>query len=281
MIGKALLHQRFHPPLWAILLYAVILIIMLLLARWQLLRADEKIALQQAADAARQSLPVDLSTSAAADLDLLAKRYGRVSVSGQWVLDRQFLWDNRSNKGRAGFEVITPLELDNGKLVLVNRGWIAPGVSRSDLPDVSMAVAESTQTESGSIVDTGVHVTGLFSRPSRGFAQGEPFIESSQWPRTLQYFEYASISDSLGAQVLPGVVQVLDASQEEQSVDASSTWLIPNWQPAASGPAKHYSYAFQWFAMAVALTVLFIVTNLSKRPTALKEDHHDKTTMRE
>ena len=45
-------------------------------------------------------------------------------------------------------------------------------------------------------------------------------------------------------------------------------WFVANWQPAASGPEKHYSYAFQWFAMAVGLTVLFVVVNSSRRSSA-------------
>jgi len=217
---------------------------MLLLARWQLHRADEKIALQEAADTARQTEAVQLDTQNADKLDSLASNYGRVSLTGRWRAGQQFLWDNRIHKGLAGFEVITPLSLSDGRLVLVNRGWIEPGTSRSDLPDVTFAEPEAQASD---VTGLEINLVGLFSRPSRGFAQGPPYEESEKWPRILQYFEYDLISQALGSQVLPGVVQVLDASLDEQSVTDSTTWLTPNWQPAASGPAKHYSYAFQWF----------------------------------
>ncbi len=47
----------------------------------------------------------------------------------------QFLLDNMTHAGRAGYEVLTPLLLDDGRVLLVNRGWLPlPDGRRDELP---------------------------------------------------------------------------------------------------------------------------------------------------
>ena len=50
----------------------------------------------------------------------------------------QVLLDDRIHDGAAGYEVLTALELADGRNVLVNRGWIRADVDRRVLPDVSV-----------------------------------------------------------------------------------------------------------------------------------------------
>ncbi len=68
-------------------------------------------------------------------------RFQRVSVKGRLDPDHQFLLDNRTNEGRPGYEVLTPLYLDAAErdVILVDRGWIPFSGFRDKLPDVSFA----------------------------------------------------------------------------------------------------------------------------------------------
>ena len=91
--------------------------------------------MREAADAARDA-PAKMITEIN-DVKAAANAYTRVQISGEWLPDRQFLWDNRTHKGRAGFEVIIPMRTADGLLVLINRGWLPLGVTRAELPDVS------------------------------------------------------------------------------------------------------------------------------------------------
>jgi len=264
------LASRFKPPLWAVALYVTILIGMLALGRWQLLRADEKIVLIERAEAARIAEPVDVAGLDAEGADLAATEYRRVFAQGRWLSDRQFLWDNRAHASRAGFEVITPLLLADGRAVLVNRGWQPLAVRREQLPDVS---AIAPLDEAG-----GAPLTGLFSQPSQGFASGVAFVDDAPWPRYLQYFDYTAIERALGHPLIAGVLQP-DAAPDDgtefaegDGAEPASWRYVSNWQPAASGPQKHYSYAVQWFAMAIALSVIFVVTNLTRRPADAATD---------
>ena len=266
---------------------------MLLLGLWQLSRADEKISLMERADNALRAQPVPL-----AGLDLIntepssavispakatntgEQHYTRVLVQGEWVSDRQFLWDNRIHKGVAGYEVLTPLLLSGKELpgglsvaqqavVLVNRGWVAAGRYRTELPDISMQAEQTTSNTAAPLTDLRhrVSVEGLLTTPSKGFASGEALAQRQsngqdrEWPLTLQFIDYAAIADVLGMSVVVGVVQGTRLSTPE---DEAALLYRNNWSPVANGPEKHYGYAFQWFAMFIALCVIFIVTNLKK-----------------
>ena len=249
-------NRQFSPKLWAVLLYVAVLSCMLWLASWQLERAALKLTLQEAAALAQTSDAVPLQSIDT--LDEAAALYQRVSLSGRYDPTRQWLWDNRTHKARAGFELISLFQLDSGQYALVNRGWVAPGASRQQLPDVTLA---------DEVLQSTVSIEGLLSRPSQGFASGPALVGRDSWPQLLQYFDYKLIESIVGEPVLPVVVQAQALAIDGTSVDVPSPrpeWLQANWQPAASGPAKHYSYAFQWFAMALALTIIFLVVNTRK-----------------
>jgi len=246
------------PSVLITLLFFLFAAALLSLGTWQMKRAAEKSTILAAADRAQASEGVE--PGALGDLSVAAKQHSRVTFSGSYEPSRQFLWDNRVHKGRAGFEVITPVRTAAG-LVLVNRGWVVLGSSRTALPNVSLG-ADS--------LGTSVTIDGLFSRPSKGLISGEPFDPAAPWPRVMQFFDYAAMERALGEPVLAGVVQpqkVGDNTNNEQltAEQVHTEFYTPNWEPtAAIGPVRHYGYAFQWYAMAVTLTILFIVYNTKR-----------------
>lgn len=258
-------NHQFTPRLWAVVLYAALLLCMLWLGNWQLNRAALKVSMAEAAEQSRNAAAVPLSDIG--DIEQAAVSYTRVTLQGEYDGAHQFLWDNRTHKGQAGFEVLVPVHLADGQWVLVNRGWVAPGPSRAQLPDVSLPPSAMT---------TPIEMEGFLSRPSKGFASGEALPDEGPWPRLLQYMDYQAISDALGGPVVPAVVQaqtLAEDGSERTVLTARPEWLIANWQPSASGPAKHYSYAFQWFAMALALSILFVVVNTRKSATGSDKRH--------
>ena len=90
---------------------------------WQLSRAAEK-EQRQAAIVAQMEAPV-LNTpallAAPANFGLM---HQRVNLEGQWLSQHTVYLDNRPMNGRAGFWVITPLQLNASTRVLVQRGWV-------------------------------------------------------------------------------------------------------------------------------------------------------------
>ncbi len=256
-------NRTFSPPWWATLLFLLVGSIMLLLGRWQLQRAEEKITLATNAETALAAAPVDVHELlvAGAGRVIDVREYSRLEASGQLLADRQFLWDNRIHKGQAGYEILVPLVLASEQesaentVLLLNRGWVPAGLSRSEWPDVAMATSELTEFS---------RVEGLLTLPSRGFAGGPALANAhggvdaeTEWPKLLQYLDYSAIAESLGHSVVAGVVQPISSITPE----FDGLLKTDNWQPVANGPEKHYGYAFQWFAMFVALSGIYWITN--------------------
>ena len=102
------------------------------LGNWQVGRAEEKRQRQALFESRMNDTPVRLTGVVPAE-GLL---YRHVRLSGRWMPERQFFVDNRIREGRAGFEVITPLALEGGAAVLVNRGWVARGPEYPRAPAV-------------------------------------------------------------------------------------------------------------------------------------------------
>jgi len=235
-----------------LLLYVLVAALMLALGAWQLARAAEKIRWQASADAAMAEPALALESAILPDEadGQSGVRYRQVSLRGQFMPQRQMLWDNRVYRGVVGYEVITPLRLENASVVLVNRGWVRADPRREILPEILWPP------------ETGPYaVSGILTRPSIGFSRGPALeIVGDDWPQRLQHFTYAEIAAALGAEVLPGLVQRIHFAADSPQVPL----YTDAWTPVAFGPQRHYGYAFQWFAMFVALTVLFVVVNTSR-----------------
>ena len=92
----------------------------------------QKVALRAQFDAAnaprRSPLPADPV------IDWTAWRYRPVIAAGTFDAARQILIDNKMQDGRAGYHVVTPLDARDGRAVLVDRGWVAAGATRAQLP---------------------------------------------------------------------------------------------------------------------------------------------------
>lgn len=226
----------------------LLLVLFISLGRWQWGRAEFK---QQLGDAftTQAERIVALGSKSSTALP----RYTQVETGGRWDDSRQFLLDNRTRDGRAGYEVLTPLQLADGRWLLVNRGWVPFEGYRDRLPDVRVA---QTGRE--------VQVLGrLDELPTAGLAGGRaPPAVSGEWPRVTAYPQSAELARSLGVdpERLESRVLLLDASAPEG--------YRRDWKPYAKGPEQNWSYAIQWWSFAVLLLVLFVIMNLKKRDKA-------------
>lgn len=228
-------NRNFSPTLFAVVLTLAAVALFVRLAFWQLSRMAEKDALQ-AQYAAGQRSVVELTEGNAAKLT----QYQRVSARGHYVSAHQILLDSMpSAMGVPGYRVVTPFELEQGGLLLVDRGWHRPGATRSDLPAV--AVGENARTVTGQL--------SVLPRPGVRLAAVPD--SNDKWPRVLNYPEQATVEHALGRKVLPGLV-LLDGDQPDGFERA--------WQARTDmGSERHLSYAVQWFGFAIAAIALFVV----------------------
>ena len=64
----------------------------------------------------------------------------RVTTAGTYLPDEQFVVVNRSQHGRAGQNVATPMRLDDGRVLIVNRGFVPYGVDIPPAPDGHVSI---------------------------------------------------------------------------------------------------------------------------------------------
>jgi surfeit locus 1 family protein len=216
------------------------------LGRWQWHRADEKRALISAYSAGGADFASSLGTRSTGELP----RYTQVRVHGRYETTHQFLLDNISHAGRAGYQVLTPFRLDDGRLLLVNRGWVPlPGGSRDLLPDLSLP-------EPGAI-----NIGGrLDSLPVAAVSAGNaaPGADAA-WPRRTSFPTQAQLESALGQQV--EARQLLLGESEPHG-------YLRDWQGTiiGFGPERHVAYALQWWGLAALIAFLYLFMNLECRP---------------
>jgi surfeit locus 1 family protein len=215
------------------------------LGRWQWHRAAEKTALATAFAAGTTAPAAALGNQATAALP----RYAQVIVTGRYEPARQFLLDNMSDGGQVGYEVLTPFRLEDGRWLLVNRGWVAlPDGRRNRLPDLAMA---------GPLT---LAVRGrLDTLPVAGIAAGRaPPEMDSRWPKRTSFPTAGQLGAALGETVEPR--QLLLASGEPFG-------FRRDWRSASDGlgPVRHLAYAVQWWIFGVLTVFLYVRLNLERR----------------
>ncbi len=233
--------RNFHFEWRTALLAAILLPVMISLGFWQLRRADENRELMRMAEQRRQLPPLALTGSIVGQLgqgtaDEKVQRWHlqQVSVQGQW-LDRVFLLENQLHEGRNGYHVIGVMRLDEGRHVLVNRGWIVAPALRSDFPVVPATVPAAV--ESGELY------------VSSQVLQENPVYAENGWPRRIGKLSVPGLAHELGFDVLPVILRLREGSPSA---------LVTQWPVVNIAPEKNIAYAIQWFAMSVALVLFYL-----------------------
>jgi cytochrome oxidase assembly protein ShyY1 len=127
--------RRFRPAVVPTLAMLAAVAVFVAAGRWQQARMHEKEALRAQLDAAQRLAPAAIAGLPGA-ADWAALRFRPVVAVGAYRAAAQILIDNRVHEGRAGYDVVAPLELPDGRAVLVDRGWVAQGATRAELPHV-------------------------------------------------------------------------------------------------------------------------------------------------
>lgn len=214
------------------------------LGRWQLQRAAQKEAIE-AGIASRAALPVLEQSSLQHDDDVDMLLHRRVRLHGRWLAQRTVYLDNRQMFGRPGFFVLTPLELSPGRVVMVQRGWIA-----RDFQNRSHLLAIDTP-------EGPVELAGRIAPPP---ARLYDFAAASQGDSPIrQNLDLSAFRRDTGLPLVPWTVV---------QTGAASEGLQRDWTPVTSGVERHYGYAFQWFGLCALIVVLYAWFQFIRRPRA-------------
>ncbi|MFO1326941.1 MAG: SURF1 family protein [Rubrivivax sp.] len=207
------------------------------LGLWQLGRADEKRALQASRDE-RARLPALTAADLARDAAAVAAQLDRrVELSGAWVADASVYLENRSMDGRVGFFVVTPLVLDDGRTVVVQRGWL-PREAGDRTRLAPHATPPGRVALRGRIAPT----------VSRMYQLGD----ASPGP-IRQNLDLADYARELRRALAPLVVV-----QDDDTPGVAADGLLRHWPQPASDVHKNLGYAFQWFGLSALVVILYV-----------------------
>lgn len=239
---------RFRPSRWPTLVVLLLLPMLLALGFWQLDRAEQKREWLAAVETGRRQPPLDLNVAQPA---YEAAAHRRAVATGRYDAAHQVLLDNQVRDQRWGYLVLTPLRLDGTDLaVLVDRGWLAAPPDRTQLPELTV---EGTPTTVRGDIDRG---------PSIGLRLGGAVSDAS-WPLRIQYLDYDALNRRLPYRILPYLIR-LDPTEPQG--------YRRDWEPVPPmGPSTHIGYAVQWFGLATALLVIYIVVNTKRIRSAGRE----------
>lgn len=195
---------------------------------WQIERAANKEGLLQDFNSEQESPPTRLTSQ--------SPNWSRVFVDGVFDSSRQILIDNQIHNGKVGYKIFTPFRFDDNKIVLVDRGWIGQGQSRSDLPQLNILEKKS-------------RIIATVTSPEQGVLAGSELL-TNEWPRVSQSKAVEVIASAFNEPILD-IVLVLDpgSSQITEFIQI---------KPFAITPVKHYGYAMQWFTMSIVLLGMFL-----------------------
>ncbi|MCP9231590.1 SURF1 family protein [Mesorhizobium sp. LMG 17147] len=229
------------PPKRALALGLGIIVFLILLAlgTWQVQRLHWKEGLLETIDQRTHSAPVPLAEvekrfAATGDVD-----YTPVTVTGTFLHqgERHFLatWE-----GQSGFDVFTPLQLDDGRFVLINRGFVP-----YDFKDP----AKRPQGQvTGELTVTGLARNPLPARPSMMLPDNDPQKNIFYWKDRDAMASSAGLP--AGAALVPIFIDA-NATPNPGGLPVGGVTVIDL-------PNSHLQYAITWYGLAAALAGVLI-----------------------
>lgn len=224
----------FRPSLWPTLFLVASLPILLWLGTWQLQRLDWKLGLVEQMEARLDAPAIAIEDTSPSAED----EFRRYRVSGAFDEGVEFHWLATSDTYGIGYLIFAPFTLQDGRKVIVNRGFVP-----SSLKDATA------------------------DRPG-GAASFEAIARVPEKPGALDATNDVAANiwftrDTAAMADLAGGGDYLPIYLEKLGEPGADDWPKP-------GAAKvtlvnnHLDYALTWFGLAVVLVVIYLVFHRSQ-----------------
>jgi|TARA_B110000967_G_C18881377_1_gene561281 surfeit locus 1 family protein len=190
------------------------------LGTWQIVRLNWKQELIKQIEVSFKDQPVNLSNHT-------HKNYLRIKTSGIFNFDKQIYLYNLNEKGEPGFDIITPIIIDN-KNYLLNRGWIS--FNKKNTKEINVLNSKT--------------ITGTLKKQLKAnrFKPKNNIIENYWFTLNRKdIFEYTGKSFS------PFVIYL------NNNLDIPKTKTI-----TANISNNHKKYAITWFSLAFSVFIFYL-----------------------
>ena len=226
--------MKFRPFLWLTIITLPVLLILIGLGSWQLQRLQWKNDLISSFEARSAADAITIPDANAALDDL---EFRNLALYGVFQHDKETFLTGRTYEGNAGFHVVTPLLLDDGRIILVNRGWVS-----EDYRDPAKRAFSQ--------IDGQISVTGILRRPGvKGYFVPENEPENGFWFTLVP----SQINRHLG---------LGNTAIDQFYADALRTSDVVTLPIAAKTELNlrnaHLSYAMTWYGIALALIGVYL-----------------------
>lgn len=229
---------RFTPSWFMIILTLVFVLLFTRLGFWQIQRAQQKEEML----AAQASL-AQQKTIMWREGQPLPAQYQHLILQGDY-LSTVFLLDNQHQQHQFGYNVLSPLLLGDGSVVMIDRGWMRGDSTRRSFPHVDTPKHRLT-----------VHGSAYFPS-SKQWVLGPSWEEKGKNLTIIELLDAKMLSQLLQKKVYPFIIR-LDKEDGHG--------FVREWAIVSMPPQRHLAYALQWFAMALVIAIIFIALNLKKK----------------
>jgi len=230
--------MNFRPTFWPTVFTVPAVLLMLGLSVWQVQRLYWKEGLiaerTSRIGAPAMALP---GTAALGAADLAGLEYRHVQAQGQFLNDKEIFLGARTFEGDAGYHVITPFRLADGRAVLVDRGWIP-------LDRKQAAKRSSGEIQGPTLVDGVIRLQG---RQTWFVPDNRPDLDFFFW------------IDLPTMAKLAGVPATETRFYVEAGPGKNPGGLPIGGQTRIDLPNDHLQYAITWFCLAIALVVIYVL----------------------
>lgn len=234
-------------PLWprwvALAVFVITLVVAFVnLGYWQLDRLDQRRERNEAV-VVHENAPVLDWSEVFGPVITEGDQWQRVRVTGTFDGEHQFVVRYRSNNGQSGYEILTPLHTEDGRHLLINRGFGAR--DGEDFPTTAPPAPTGKVT-----------IVGNVRRNEQGPEHAMIPIDG-----LVRLVNSDAIAGSLPYPLVNGYLGLLEMTPPQQGV------LVPVLPPELT-EGNHLSYAVQWFtfsAMAAIGLVVLIRSDLKAR----------------
>jgi surfeit locus 1 family protein len=193
------------------------------LGTWQLYRLQWKMELISEITFGLNSTPIKYSNS-------IKKNYQRVASNGFYNFKDQIYLYSLNQKGKPGFDVITPFETVDKEIVLVNRGWIPKELK--ELPEIN-SIQGSTK------------VTGLL----RKIYKANIFKPNNNIKGNIWFSVNLADMEKFTGRKFSNFIIFLEDLDVKVPLPRKITIDVPN---------NHLKYAITWYSIAISILLYYL-----------------------
>ena len=195
-----------------------------MLGTWQLYRLQWKLELISQITSGLNSKPIEYSKS-------VKKNYQRVTSIGRFNFDKQIYLYSLNEKGKPGYDVITPFKTNKNENVLINRGWIDKDLKGNSKINLKIGAEQK--------------IVGLI----RKIYKANIFKPSNDTANNVWFsIDLEDLRDFTGEQFNEFVI-FLEDNQAKTPLPKKISIDVPN---------NHLKYAITWYAISISIIFYYL-----------------------